>query len=244
MDDTPLEEAPPVGKSALRVAHFARRLRALDSHGRLAIAVAVGFAAIVVAPHRILFQTRLVVAYDAATLTLLALAWTMMAFTPAAVIRREAARQDTGRTIIFFVVLGAAVAGLSAILFMLGSIKGEDVAHAVKVRHISVSIVAVLCSWFLVHTIFALHYARRFYQDKIGRAHAETAGGLAFIEKGEPDYWDFAYYSFVIGMTSQVSDVGTTSRTMRRLTLVHSILSFFFNTAILALAINIVAGGL
>ena len=106
------------------------------------------------------------------------------------------------------------------------------------------SIVAVLCSWFLVHTTFALHYARRYYQDKTARPHAENAGGLDFPEKGEPDYWDFAYYSLVIGMTSQVSDVGTTSRGMRRLTLIHSVLSFFFNTVVLALAINIVAGGL
>ncbi|MBV9659087.1 MAG: DUF1345 domain-containing protein [Verrucomicrobia bacterium] len=195
-------------------------------------------------PHRMLFETRLVVAYDVGSLALLAMAWTMMNFAPPSVIHADCFRQDAGRTVIFLIVLFAAFAGLSSILVMLGSLKGEGVTHAAKVRHIVVSVIAVLSSWFMVHTTFALHYARRYYQDKTSRPHAENGGGLDFPEKGEPDYWDFAYYSFVIGMTSQVSDVGTTSRTMRRLTLVHSVLSFFFNTAILALAINIVAGGL
>ena len=75
----------------------------------------------------------------------------------------------------------------------------------------------------------------------VKRSHTEEAGGLEFQERGQPDYWDFAYFSFTIGMTSQTSDVAVTSRQMRRLTLIHGILSFFFNTAVLAMAINIVA---
>ena len=241
------QDFPPKHLSATRPPHAAqigRRIRALDSHWRLAIALAVGVVTFFALPPRYLWQSRFVVAYDAGALVLLALAWTMMNYTPPARIRLEAMRQDIGRTIIFLIVLCAAIAGLSSILFLIGSIKGETVAHATKAQHIAMSIVAVLCSWFLVHTTFALHYARRYYQDKLARPHAENAGGLAFPEKGEPDYWDFAYYSLVIGMTSQVSDVGTTSRAMRRLTLIHSVLSFFFNTVVLALAINIVAGGL
>ncbi len=101
--------------------------------------------------------------------------------------------------------------------------------------------VTIIGSWLLVHTIFAMHYAHEYYQDHQTQSDCK-AGGLDFPEDIEPDYWDFLYFSFVIGMTSQVSDVQITSRSMRRLSLLHSILSFFFNTAIVAMSINIIAG--
>ena len=99
----------------------------------------------------------------------------------------------------------------------------------------------IIGSWLLVHTIFAMHYAHEYYQDHQTQSECK-AGGLAFPEDIEPDYWDFLYFSFVIGMTSQVSDIQITSRSMRRLSLLHSILSFFINTAIVAMSINIIAG--
>ncbi len=93
-------------------------------------------------------------------------------------------------------------------------------------------------SWAAIHTTFALHYAHEYYRG--------TVGGLAFPGDGkeEPDYWDFVYFSFVIGMTAQVSDVGITDRIIRRTATVHGIVSFVFNTALLALTINIVAGAI
>lgn len=97
-------------------------------------------------------------------------------------------------------------------------------------------------AWLLVHTIFALHYARSYYQD--GNLSLEDCQlqKLNFPNELEPDYWDFLYFSFVIGMTSQVSDVTIISRQIRRLSLYHSVLSFFFNTSIVAMSINIIAG--
>ena len=94
----------------------------------------------------------------------------------------------------------------------------------------------------LIQTVFAFHYARRYYAPR-HRAQVQPAGvhGLEFPGGVEPDYLDFAYYSFVVGMTSQVSDVPVTSRPMRHLTLIHSVLAFIFNIAILALSINIIA---
>jgi uncharacterized membrane protein len=89
-----------------------------------------------------------------------------------------------------------------------------------------------------MHTIFALHYAREFY----GRGHDNRIGGLIFPGNEEPDYWDFLYYSLVVAMTAQVSDVQITSKTIRRLTSVHGAVSFFFNVAVLALTVNIVSG--
>jgi uncharacterized membrane protein len=94
----------------------------------------------------------------------------------------------------------------------------------------------------VIQTVFAFHYARRYYVDL--REQAPHAGGLVFPGDADPDYLDFAYYSFVIGMTSQVSDVQATSPIMRRMTLVHSVLSFIFNIAVLALSINTIASAL
>jgi uncharacterized membrane protein len=103
--------------------------------------------------------------------------------------------------------------------------------------------VTIIASWMLVHTIFAIHYAHEYYQPKQTPNDCDTdSSGLDFPDDIEPDYWDFLYFSFVIGMTSQVSDVQVTSRTMRRLSLIHGILSFFFNTTILAMTINLIAG--
>jgi len=87
-----------------------------------------------------------------------------------------------------------------------------------------------------------MHYAHEYYQDDLSTPVIDDIGGLEFPKETRPDYWDFLYYSFVVGMTSQVSDVQITSRAMRRLTLIHGVLSFFFNTAILAMSINIIAG--
>ncbi len=101
---------------------------------------------------------------------------------------------------------------------------------------------ALTSSWLVIQTVFAFHYARRYYVDL--HARATHAGGLVFPGGSDPDYLDFAYYSFVIGMTSQVSDVQVTSPIMRRMTMVHGVLAFIFNIAVLALCINTIASAL
>ena len=96
-----------------------------------------------------------------------------------------------------------------------------------------------MLSWAFIHTIFSLHYAHEFYGE------SGAVGGLAFPGgETEPDYWDFVYFSFVIGMTSQVSDVGITNREIRRTAAAHGVVSFFFNAALLALTVNIAASAL
>jgi uncharacterized membrane protein len=104
------------------------------------------------------------------------------------------------------------------------------------------TLVTVIVSWTLVHTVYSLRYAHAFYGDSDELGVNRHAGGLIFPGNRPPDYFDFAYYSFVIGMTCQVSDVQITSRQMRRITLFQGILSFGFNTLILALLINIISG--
>ena len=175
--------------------------------------------------------------------------------------RRVARAQDTGRSMLLGLITASACASLLAIFFMLRNVK---VASAYPLSlHLGLASVTIVGGWLLVHTIFALHYAHTYYQcsDAVDNATShdissgyinddanasqtihKQAGGLDFPNDWEPDYWDFLYYSFVIGMTSQVSDVQTISRAMRRLTLLHGVLSFFFNTVIVAMSINIIAG--
>ena len=224
---------------ALQSAHATRRFRALDAHVRFGIALAAGVLAALVLPHGVRLETRLILAYDVGAVVLLAMAWVVIAFATPHSIHANAWRQDTSRTAIFLLVLVCALGGLAANVATLGYLKAEGLSQAARVGHAVASGVAVLCAWFMTHTTFALHYARRYYQDVVRRAHVEAAGGLRFPNGGQPDYWDFAYYSFVIGMCFQVSDVSAVSRPMRRLTLAHSILAFFFNTAVLALAVNV-----
>jgi uncharacterized membrane protein len=138
---------------------------------------------------------------------------------------------DEGRVAIPLLSVTAALASLGAIFFQLST--------APAGRHFTnliFAVVTILLSWSFIQFIFAFHYAHEFYAD-----HRGKAGGLAFPNDEAPDYWDFLYFSFVIGMTSQVSDVCVTSKSLRRIVAAHSLLSFIFNVTLLALAINLTA---
>ena len=152
--------------------------------------------------------------------------------------RRYARQSDEGRLVILSLITAAACVSLFAIVALLHD---KGLSNRLLILHLGLSILTIVGSWLLVQTIFALHYAHTYYQDDKTLSECK-AEGLDFPGEIEPDYWDFLYFSFVIGMTSQVSDVNVTSRTMRRLSLLHGVLSFFFNTIIVALTINIIAG--
>lgn len=173
-------------------------------------------------------------------LCFLFLSWLVMVQATPDTMRHNAKRQDEGRIVILSLILAAACASVFAIGFMLRDTKGTSTS--ILVLHLVLSVITILGSWLLVHTIFALHYAHSYYQDGDRSLAENKAEGLDFPGDNEPDYWDFLYFSFVIGMTSQVSDVAIESRTMRRLALFHGVLSFFFNTTIVAMSINIIAG--
>ncbi|MER3435491.1 MAG: DUF1345 domain-containing protein [Leptolyngbya sp. ERB_1_1] len=163
--------------------------------------------------------------------------WAMLRATPATM-RRRAQQQDLGRLVILGLITAAACISIFAIAFILHD-KGNT--GEILVLHLALSILTIVGSWMLVHTIFALHYARAYYQDYKTLEECKSEG-IDFPGDVEPDYWDFLYFSFVIGMTSQVSDTNITSRSIRRLALGHGVLAFFFNTTILAMSINIIAG--
>lgn len=152
--------------------------------------------------------------------------------------QRSALQEDEGRYTILSLITVTACISLVAIVLIPHE---KGIKTPILVMHLGISIATIIGSWLLVHTIFTQHYAHVYYQgDKTLEERQST--GLNFPNELEPDYWDFLYFSFVIGMTSQVSDISVTSRQMRRLSLMHGILSFFFNTTILAISINIVAG--
>lgn len=172
------------------------------------------------------------------------LAWTAADLTRAPPPRlRELARQeDPSRAIIFAVALAAAAASLIAVAVLLRKGSGGG-ASETALRIVLVGGV-VIAAWMLTHAMFAVHYAHHFYGDGPEPGPADR-GGLEFPgEHTHPDFLDFLYFSLVIGMTCQVSDVQITERHMRRLATIHGVLSFFFNTVILAITINLVVNAL
>lgn len=167
----------------------------------------------------------------------LLLAWITILSSHPADVKHEAHAQDSDKKLVFIFVVVAAFASLFAVLFLLRGAEGLS-------AKILVPLVCEAGSWWLVHTVFTLRYAHFYYCDidHDTKGGSQKLGGLEFPGKMEPDYLDFAYFSFVVGMTFQVSDVQITSRRIRRLAWIHGLLSFAFNTFIVAFAINVVAG--
>ena len=176
---------------------------------------------------------RVVVGWDVGVALYLVLAFHMMLRSDVAVIRGRAAEEDEGRFAILALTVFAALASIAAIFVELGGLARSGSSR--QAPQVGLAIVTIALSWAFVHTIFALHYAHEFYDETDGR-------GLAFPgDAPEPDYWDFMYFALVIGMTCQVSDVAITSREIRRMAAAHGVVAFIFNTAVLALTINLAA---
>jgi uncharacterized membrane protein len=177
--------------------------------------------------------SRFLVAWDVGVACYLALTWTMAARSTTAKMQQRATEEDEKAVVVLILTLSAAIVSLAAIGIELSGIHdaGRDEGF-----HLAIAGITILCSWFFVHTIYAVHYAHEYYGDRGERR------GLAFPHDSEPDYWDFFYFSFNFGAAAQTSDVVIVSKRMRRLSLAHTILAFLFNTTILALAVNVGAG--
>lgn len=202
---------------------------------RLLFAAAAAIVLYVALPDAWPRTSRVLTAWNAGTLLYLVLAWIMMARSDIAVMRERADEEDEGAIVILALTVLAAVASLAAIAVELQQYRQAGASW--PGLRLALSGGAILSSWCFVHTMFALHYAHDYYGD--GRERPP----LAFPDEGrEPDYWDFAYFAFTMGAASQTSDVTVVDHNMRRLVLAHTILSFLFNTIVLALAINVGAG--
>jgi uncharacterized membrane protein len=208
-------------------------VRIVYGRPRSFFSIALGIAAFFFLPGSLRLVTRLLICWDIFAGCYLLLAYGMMFRCEHSQIRRSAMLQDDGRFLILLVTALGAFASIAAIVSELGA------SHR-SAPELTLATVTIVLSWAAVHTTFALHYAHEFYRG--------TPGGLLFPSGGDrhenADYWDFVYFSFVIGMTAQVSDVGITDRIIRRTAAAHGIISFVFNTALVALMVNIAASAI
>jgi uncharacterized membrane protein len=205
-------------------------LRVGMAHKRLIVSVVLGIVISLVLPASLSPVARALIGWDLGLLVYLAAM--MSRCTSVAAIKKNAAVQDEGAFAILILTVAAAVASMGAIFIELATVQQSAQNYGL---YIGLAIGTVVLSWAFTHTIFALHYAHDFYGSG---AHKN---GLRFPDEGDPDYWDFIYFAFVVGMTFQVSDVAVTNKAIRRMVVAHGALSFFFTTAIVAMTVNIAA---
>ncbi|MDP4215530.1 MAG: DUF1345 domain-containing protein [Bacteroidota bacterium] len=185
---------------------------------------------------RMEFMTRVMIGWDIFSLSMILTSLvTFLSLCPSE-IRVLAANEDSSRAVVFSVVVVTTICSLGGVLLLLGNKGSWQLSKGMETF---IYIAGVTFSWILLHTIFSFHYAHQYYGDHASRK-GEIAGGLIIPEETHPDYLDFVYFSFVIGMTFQVSDIQISARSIRRLVLLHGLLSFVFNTVIVALTINAV----
>jgi uncharacterized membrane protein len=207
-------------------------VRIVRDHVRLFSAAAAGLALLIALPSTLRLSTRLLVGWDFGATIYLVLAALVINRFDLKRVQVRAAEHDEGGVFILVLTVAAAVASLAAIVSELGAVRAAEGGH----DKIGLVLVAgtIMLSWTLVHVIFALHYAHEYY-----RHPADPSTCLIFPGGGRPDYWDFIYFSFVIGMTFQVSDVQVAAKTLRRIVVAHGVVSFVFDVAIIALMVNI-----
>ena len=204
---------------------WARLRPRLISSGLFAVVV---FLAL---PSSWLPSARYLVAWDMAVVLYLIFVTNLAATSSTESMRKRASLEDEGALAILILTITAALASLAAIAIELYGIHQQEATG--QGFRLLIAGITILCSWFFVHTMWAIHYAHEFYGDDGERR------GLVFPKEDRPDYWDFLYFSFNMGAAAQTSDVVIVSRKMRRLVLSHTILAFLFNTMILALAVNV-----
>jgi uncharacterized membrane protein len=176
-----------------------------------------------------------VAGWDVAAVTFLALTWWIIARSDAKETRRRAAAEDPGRNAAWALVLVASTFSLFAAVVLLR--RAKALAPKEEALLVILCLVAVISSWLLSHSAYTLRYAHLYYREG-----EENEGGLDFPGDEAPDDFDFAYFAFTVGMCFQVSDVAIQNRTIRRAVLGHSLLAFVYNTAVVALALNLIAG--
>lgn len=206
-------------------------LKYVRTQPRLFTSIALGFVLFLTLPGQP--STRALAAWDGAAGLYLLLAFVMMARSSTERIRRRAEAQDEGQAVILGLITVTALVSLAGVMIELT--KAKSVNGHESLTHVLLAAITVALSWSFVHTIFAVHYAHEYYAPDEGG----PARGLVFPGNEPPDYWDFAYYSFVIGTSCATSDVDVNGRRIRRTTALHCVVSFFFNTTILALMVNI-----
>ncbi len=221
-----------------------RYLGPFGSRPWLVSAIGLGLATgsvLAAVPSTLDVPTRAILAWDLGCLAYVWMTVRRIRRRDAPYIRGVARSLDEGQGIILALVLALSAASLMAVAAELSSAKD---AHGLdEALRVALAFVSVAVSWFVTQLIFALHYAHEYYApDDDGDPGTLQQGGLKFPDDDEPDYWDFVHFAVVIGVASQTADVSFTSKRMRRIGTVHGLVAFTFNTVILALTINMVAG--
>lgn len=205
------------------------------AHGRLAVAAALGIGTAFLIPTRLGMAFRLTAGWDIAALVMSSFAWMIFLKAGPQETHHHAGTDDPGRRAVNILVILTSSVSLLATAVILRQARAQ--APEVRDLFVVLCILAVASAWLLTHSAYALRYAHLYYRDD-----EEGVGGLTFPDEAAPCYLDFAYFAFTIGMCFQVSDVSVPSRQIRRAVLGHSMLSFLYNTAILATAINLAVG--
>ena len=206
--------------------------RILHARPKLIFSVIMGAAVSLFLPQEWRGITRALLGWDTGLALYLGIVYWTVARSEASHIRGHATKEDEGRVAILALTVIATLVSLAAIVVLLGGGEGKS-----DPARLALAIGTILLSWGFVHSIFGLHYAHEFYSESL-------QGGLKFPGGDKPDYWDFVYFSFVVGMTFQVSDVAITSRRIRRTVTAHAIVAFLFNVTLLAIMINIAASAI
>lgn len=207
----------------------------IRSRPRLFLSIFLGAALSLVLPLPLGTVSRALLGWNLSVWIYLVLIGWLMARSGHERVRTIAEQQDRGAVAILLIMTAAALASLLAIVVELTQMR--ELPYNERLLRYALTGATVLGSWCLLATLFTLHYARAYYRAPSGR------GGLQFPDgEPNPDYWDFLYFSYTIAVAGQTSDVSVQSRNMRRIVLAQSVISFFFNVAIIGLSINIAAG--
>jgi uncharacterized membrane protein len=212
-------------------------LKVISGHGRVFAALAIVAVVFLVNPIGSAGRTRAIVAWDAGVLSFLVLALHLFLSHDEKQMPGLTAEREEGQWAIFWVALFASLISFFAVTTEFSDLR--DLPGPQRVTRIVFVAATLIMSWLLAHVIFALRYAQEWYASDGG---GKVRRGLVFPGDHQPDYMDFLYFSMVLGMTFQVSDVQITARRVRRLALLHGLVSFLYNTVIIALTVNIAAG--
>jgi uncharacterized membrane protein len=206
---------------------------------RILTAISIGILVYSLPARGVRFEIRLLLAWDVGVLYILGIILTMMKLTDAKQTLKRAQKQEPSNVMTLTVTVVTCVASMVAVAFMLND--GQTWKMVPANVHLGLCTVAIFSSWFLLHTIFALHYARLYYDEFDEPMREGYKKGLEFPGGKLVDYWDFMYYSFTIAMCYQTSDVSISTPSMRRITLVHAIISFIFVAMVIGLVVNVVS---
>jgi uncharacterized membrane protein len=201
-------------------------------HASFILSALGGFIVFLLLTSREVSASNILFGWNAAAIIFIALSWRKMLRATVESIKKRSEDLDFSDTFLLFLSIAAAIASIAGIGIELHAVKEAppDIAFA----RAAAAILTIMISWLFLHTLFTIHYAHYFYGGP------DKGDGLKFPDGiEEPAYWDFLYFSFTIGVAAQTADVAVTSTSMRKLTLLHALLSFLFNTTILALAINV-----